>query len=144
MTATSSGAVKARVESLGLHLSCFRDQLPPGQRLPACVVREALAVVPDLDGDYGDPAADRTVTETVQLDLYEQSRSNDPAATTVESTSLADALQHGLHQTDLRVSGQSQRAMVWACQVTTRVRAPVSDKNLVRNSYTLTIRRQLP
>lgn len=67
MAASTAGALKAKIESLGLSLSAYRDQPPPGQALPYVVIAEAVATTPD-------PLEDGVLTtgaEAVQIDLYE-------------------------------------------------------------------------
>jgi hypothetical protein len=142
VSATTSGAVKAYVEQLGLSLSVHRDKPPAGIRLPYAVVHEGLALVPELDGDYGDPAAERNASELVQLDLYQAARQPATGAM-AESVPLADALWQALRHTDLVVPGQQQRARVWACTVANRVRTPAGDDNVVRDTFSLAVRRRV-
>ena len=76
MAATTSSAIKARLESLGFGIPVFRDGPRPGQAEPYIVVQEGLPAARDLRaaGDFGDPAADIEIAETVIVDLVQQAR----------------------------------------------------------------------
>ena len=85
MAATVAGALKAKIESLGLGISAYRDQPPAGQAPPYVVIQESIAMTPDRleDGQL------TTGTEQAQVDLYE--------TLGVESMTLAPGLLAGLH-----------------------------------------------
>lgn len=68
MAASTSGALKALIESLGLNISVYRDRAPEGRALPYITVEEAIAIIPDKleDGQAS------TVKETVSIDVWMQ------------------------------------------------------------------------
>ncbi|MFJ4918141.1 hypothetical protein [Streptomyces sp. NPDC088726] len=142
MAATTSGAIKARIESLGFNVPVFRDGPREGQACPFVVVTEALSVGMDVggNGDFGDPAAVLSIVEKVAVDLVQSARAKTGAATaaSVERYGLAEAIAHQLHGRPL----PAHPAKVTAVRVTDIDRFPISD-NRVRTSITVEIHRQL-
>lgn len=132
MSATTAGALKAYIESLGFPgLSAYRDRVPEKAGWPRVVIYEGIAIVPEHLGDNGDSDA---VTETVQIDLFERWKSNGQM---VESYDLASDLEKALYQADLpdapkRVHGLSG---------VSRLRQLDHETNVVRNVITVEIRR---
>lgn len=142
MAATTSGAIKARIESLGLNVPVFRDGPREGQAPPFVVVTEALDIAMDAaaNGDYGDPAAVLSIVEKVGVDLIETARTKATAGTAkaVERYGLAETIAHQLHGRPL----PAHPAKVTAVRVTGLDRFPIKD-NRVRTSLTVEIHRQL-
>ncbi len=141
MAATTSGAIKARLESLQFGVPVFRDGPREGQAPPFIVVTEALGISMDTgNGDFGDPAAELTIVEKAAVDLVETARARATAGTAraVERYGLAEAIAHALHGHAL----PAHPAKVTAVRVTDIDRFPIAD-NRVRASITLAIHRVL-
>lgn len=142
MAATTSGAIKARIESLALGVPVFRDGPREGQACPFVVVTEALSVGMDTsgNGDYGDPDAVLSIVEKVGVDLVQNARVKTGAATAanVERYGLAETIAHQLHGRPL----PAHPAKVTAVRVTDIDRFPIAD-NRTRTSITVEIHRQL-
>ncbi|MET9701681.1 hypothetical protein [Streptomyces griseus] len=141
MAATTSGAIKARLEGLQFGVPVFRDGPREGQACPFIVVTEALAISMDTaNGDFGDPNAELTIVEKAAVDLIETARTKATAETAraVERYGLAEAIAHALHGHGL----PAHPAKVTAVRVTDIDRFPISD-NRVRASITLAIHRVL-
>lgn len=142
MAATTSGAIKARIESLGLNVPVFRDGPREGQACPFVVVTEAVSTGLDQrgNGDFGDPAAGLAIVETVTVDLVQNARTKATAATapSVERYGLAETIAHHLHGRPL----PAHPAKVTAVRVTDLDRFEIKD-NRVRTSITIAIHRQL-
>ena len=145
MPATVSGAVKAKVESLGLGLSCYRDAAPrlPGAQdeplpeLPYVSVREGIAATPDQDGAYDDDVA-HTKAEQVQVDLWQRWR-NPSTGKPEESYTLARDLELGLQGAQL--VGLPFR--VYGCRVLATARLLEPNDNVVHHVVTLMINREV-
>jgi hypothetical protein len=142
MAATTSGAIKAHLEALGFGVPVFRDGPRPDQAPPFIVVTEALSTGLDLSGqgDFGDPAADIPIVETVTVDLIENARVKTGAATakSVERYGLAESIARALHGCTL----PAHPAKVTSVRVSDLDRFPI-EGNRVRHSITVQIRRQL-
>lgn len=142
MAATTSGALKALIESLSLNLPAFRDGPREGQACPFAVVTEAVSIGLDKrgNGDYGDPDAPLAIVETATVDIIQNARAKDGAATArnVERYGLAETIAHHLHGRPL----PAHPAKVTAVRVTDIDRFPIKD-NRTRTSITVEIHRQL-
>ncbi|WP_228181345.1 hypothetical protein [Streptomyces anulatus] len=141
MAATTSGAIKARLEGLAFGVPVFRDGPREGQAPPFIVVTEALGISMDTaNGDFGDPAAELTIVEKAAVDLIEIARTKATAGTAraTERYGLAEAIAHALHGHPL----PAHPAKVTAVRVTDIDRFPIAD-NRVRASITLAIHRVL-
>lgn len=142
MAATTSGALKARVESLGLGVPVFRDGPREGQAPPFVVVTEALAITPDArgNGDFGDPDAVLSIVEKVAVDLVQNARTKANASTApnAERYGLAETIAHHLHGRPL----PAHPAKVTAVKVVDIDRFPIKD-NRTRTSITVEIHRHL-
>lgn len=138
MAATTSGALKAYLESLGMGLQWYRDGAPKGTKMPYGVITEDIGSTEEAFGDFGDPNADVPVQELVQLDLYELARSGPSAggATPVaESYTARDTISRRLRGVRLpAIAGRR----VYGVKVQTRQRFPITD-NVVRTSWTLLV-----
>lgn len=142
MAATTSGAIKAYLESLGMGVPVFRDGPRPGQGLPYIVVTEDVSTGLDSqgNGDYGDPDAPLNIVEVATVDLVQQARTRAPGGLTrsAERYGLAEALAHALNHTTL----PAHPARVTSVRVQDLQRIPIAD-NQVRHSISIAIRRQL-
>lgn len=134
IAASTSGAVKALIETLGLSLSAYRDRPPEDTAKPYVTIQEGIAITPDLSGDNGQ---NPTVRETVQVSLWQASRS--AANLVTESYTLADSLYLGLH--GARLSAAPKR--VYGCKVRSSVRLLERDASTVQTVYTLELSRVL-
>lgn len=146
MAATTSGAVKARVEAAGLGLSAYRDGAPsvqgpdgpvPSVPLPYVTVDEAVALIPDRDGTF-DPDTLHTVEEMVTVHLWQRWRDGN-GKTGPEDYGLASALVRVLHGTTLvPCPGQ-----VFGVQVRGRARLLEEKENVVHDALTVIVRREV-
>jgi hypothetical protein len=142
MAATTAGALKARLESLGTSVPFFRDGPRPGQEPPFGVITEALSIGLDTNGngDYGDPTAEINIVETCTVDIIQTARTK---ATTVtakvtERYGLVELFAHALHGHPL----PAHPAKVTAVRVQDIDRFPIED-NRIRSSITVAIHRQM-
>lgn len=142
MAATTSGALKARIEALGLKVPMFRDGAREGQACPFGVVTEAVSIGLDRrgNGDFGDPNAPITIIETATIDIIQNARTQATAATApnAERYGLAETIAHHLHGRPL----PAHPAKVTAVRVIDIDRFPIKD-NRTRTSITVEIHRQL-
>ncbi|MER6103620.1 hypothetical protein ABT115_15180 [Streptomyces sp. NPDC001832] len=142
MAATTSGAIKAYLESLAFGVPVFRDGPRDGQSCPFIVVTEALSTGLDTsgNGDFGDPSAPIAIVEKVAVDLVQNARSKANAVTAknVERYGLAEAIARALHGHGL----PAHPAKVTAVRVTDIDRFPISN-NRTRTSITVEIHREL-
>lgn len=142
MAATTSGAIKARLESLAFGVPVFRDGPREGQDEPYIVVQEGMPAGLDTTatGDFGDPNAEVNIIETITVDLVQRARVKTGARTTknTERYGLAEAIAHALHGCAL----PAHPAPVHAVRVQDIDRIPIAD-NRVRHSITVQVRRQL-
>ncbi|MFD3310064.1 hypothetical protein [Streptomyces sp. NPDC058694] len=142
MAATTSGAIKARLESLAFGVPVFRDGPREGQTEPYIVVQEGMSAGLDLrgNGDFGDPDAEINIVETVVVDLVQLARIKTGASTTkvTERYGLAEAIAHALHGRPL----PAHPAKVTAVRVQDIDRIPIAD-NKVRHSITVEVHRAL-
>lgn len=144
MAATTAGAIKSLVETLGLGLVCYRDAAPrlPGAGdtelppMPFASVRERIAAAPDADGLF-DLDVSHTERETVQVDLWQQWRDLATGKPT-ESYTLARALRDGLAGAQL--TGLPWR--VYGVRVSGSVRLLEPDDNVVHDAITVTLYRE--
>lgn len=142
MAATTSGALKVRLESLGTSVPFFRDGPRPGQEPPFGVITEAVGISMDRagNGDFGDPAAELHIVETATVDIVQGARAKTGAATAknTERYGLAELFAHALHGHGL----PAHPAKVTAVRVTDIDRFPIED-NRTRTSITVAIHRTL-
>lgn len=142
MAASTSGAIKARLESLQFGVPVFRDGPREGQDPPYVVVQEGLPAALDAsgNGDFGDPTASITIVETVVVDLvqYARAKVNAKLARNTERYGLAEAIAHALHGCQL----PAHPAPVHGVRVQDIDRIPIED-NSVRHSITVQVHREL-
>lgn len=140
MAQTTSAALKALIESLGLGLSADRDRPSQGATRPYVTIEEEIALVPDPLEDGG-PG---TARETVQVDLWQDYRDIVPTSPTYgnlkESYTLAPALKRGLHGARFQSLGTS---IVYMALVRHSVRSVDEANNIVHTAITLEVFRQL-
>lgn len=141
MAASTSGALKAHIESLGLGLAGYRDAAPEDAALPYVRISEDIAQTIRQHGDFGAAGAAKACTEEVQLDLFQQRRDPDTGAIT-ESYTIKDALVAGLHGAHLTAAPKH----AYGLRVLSATRfppAPDDDTNVVRHLITVALDRAL-
>ena len=139
MSATVAGAVKARLESLGMGMSAFRDVAPPNQPLPYWTVQEGIGRAPEPAGDFGDPDNPGEVREEVQVDLWQARRKAD--GTSAEDYTLVHRTIQGLRGA---VLDDVLGGRCYPARVTDSRRIPDPDANLIHDTITIQIVRALP
>jgi hypothetical protein len=139
MSATTAGALKAFLEGAGLGVPVYRDGAPTGSRPPYIAITEGIGYAPRLDGDTADPAAVRTVTEAVQVDLVQPGRVPAGAGAAVsESYTLPGQLARALHTARLPAAP----TRVYGVRVSAGRRWPPAG-NVVRHTYDVIVERVL-
>lgn len=136
MANSTSGTLKALIESLGLGLSAYRDSPPEDTAVPYATVHERITLDTDESGDNG---ADPTGTEVAQVDLWQQYRDPTTKALT-ESYTLSNALHVGIHGATVANVGAKR---VYGCRVLRSVRQLERDTNLVHDSFDVELRRAI-
>jgi hypothetical protein len=131
MAATTSGALKARLEALTLGVAVFRDKAPDGQAMPYITVSEGVSVVPDHN-----QFDNSTVTELAQVDVW-QPWKNVSTGAVVESYTLPGQVLAGLSG----VSLPAAPTHVYGVTVDSSVRILEADLNVVHHAITVRIRR---
>lgn len=137
MAATTAGALKAYIETLGLSLAVYRDKAPEDATGKYVRVHEAVTISPRQSGDFGDPNAGRQVTEEVQLDLFQPIR--DANLAVVEDYTLPDTLIRKLHGAHLTAAPKH----VYGVRVLNSTRFPDDDENVARQLITVALDRAL-
>jgi hypothetical protein len=134
MAATTAGALKALIESLGLGISAYRDEAPAGTARPYCTIIEELVMVADAseDGKAG------TVAETCQVDLW-QDWHDMTTGGVKESYTLAPAVRRGIDGARIAAIGT---AVPYIALVRHSLRLLEPDENLVHTALTVEVRRQ--
>lgn len=135
MAASTAGALKALIESLGLGISAYRDEPPSSSTTrPYVTITEELTMVadPSEDGKAG------TVVETVQVDLW-QDWHNLQNGNLAESYTLAPALRRGIDGARLALIGT---AVSYIALVRHSLRQLEAEENLVHHALTVEVMRQ--
>lgn len=150
MAATTAGAFKAFLESLGLGLPVYRDGLPVirwedrgGQRVavhaspPAIVVQDGISLTDDASGDYGDDDAAVTGVELVQVDLFQLAREQVSPTTTrnTEDPELVRTLRRALRGLGI---ARYAPVPVYGTKVADGQRWAISD-NVARHTFNVTV-----
>jgi hypothetical protein len=148
MAATVSGAIKAKLEGLGLGVPVYRDGAPVAHGKPAeppyVTVQEGIGYAPERHGDFGSTGAHQGEQEQVQVDVWQYARV--PAATVgqaanAESYTLPGAIRRALHGAKLGSIGSgADLRRIYGVSVVSGQRWPISD-NIVRHTFTVTVRR---
>jgi hypothetical protein len=141
MAATTEGAIKAFLEGLGSGVPAFRDGPREGQAPPYWVVEQQdIAVNAVAAGDFGDPNAEISVTETLTVDLIEQARIKTGPRTTknAQRYGLAEVTARALHGCRLTAAP----GPITAVRFRDIDRFPIVD-NRVRSSITVEVHRPL-
>ena len=141
MSASTAGAVKAHIESLGLRMPVFRDGAGDRTDPPYVTVQEGIGYDTEAHGDTGDPDADMGVAELVQVDVYLPARRRTATGLTAnaESYTVPDRVHRGLHGATI---GPVGGARVYGCLVQSRLRWPIAD-NVARHTFTVRVKRGL-
>lgn len=141
MAATTSGALKATIESFGLGVAAYRDHAPADAPAKYVVIHEGISRRDVGHGDFGDANADQAIVEEVQVDLWEDLLAAD-RATVAESPTLRDDLHRRLHGCQI----PTHPKRVHGCRVLNSTRmppAPGDDSNKVRTIYNLALSRAI-
>ena len=107
MAASTSGALKAQIESLGLSIRAYRDRAPEGTKLPYVSIDEAVAVVPDKLEDGQATTGKETVTIHVFMSWKDPS-----TGAVLESYSLPGAIIRGLQGVGLQAGPTRSYAVI--------------------------------
>lgn len=134
MAATTAGTIKAFLEAQGLGISVYRDRAPEGTPRPYVTVSEAISVVPDDHGDFGQG---ETVRELAQVDVWQPWRN--PDRSNAESYTLTPAVFRALHGATLTAAPTH----VYGCRVTGSVRLIEDAENVVHDALTVELSRVL-
>jgi hypothetical protein len=143
VAATLAGAIKAHVESQGLGIAGFRDEVPEGQAFPYFVVREGIALTQEPTANAY--SGDRAVIELVQLDLW-MSKRNPANNAITENYTLPDAITAAVNGKSLVAAPKK----VYGMKVVGRTRfvqrdvgIANTDAGLIRYAITVEVKRNL-
>lgn len=137
MAASTSGALKAYVEGLGLGLAVYRDQAPKDAPLPFVTVIEDLTTTLNADGDLGDHGAQQTVRELVQVSLWQTWR--DSAGRVAETYGLGPTLAARLRGAQLVPVGSRR---TYGVSAVSYQRLLEEEANVVHHAITVTVHRE--
>lgn len=146
MAASTAGALKAFIESLGLSLTAYRDSAPDATAPPYVTIIEDIAMTPLGMPDGGSGSADyiaagstaQGVREMAQVDLWQSWRG--PDGKLAEQYPLARNLFRRLHGSRLMTTGSGVPPQtVYAVRVVNMLRSREQDTNLVHHALTLEI-----
>lgn len=145
MSATTAAAVKVLIEGAGLGLAAYRDRAPEGTARPYVTISDGISIIPDAHGDAGDPDADVSVAELIQVDLWERLKSGNPADYSGASTDDTEdpALLRGLLTVLRSTPPTTGPTLVYAIGVDQAVRLVEHDTGVVRHAITVRVRRRL-
>lgn len=134
MAATTAGALKVLIESLGLNLAAYRDEAPAGTLRPFVTIMEEITLVPTASED----GLALTVVETAQVDLW-QDWHDLTTGLRIESYTLAPALRRGIDGTRLALIGT---ALTYQALVRHVMRSVEPFENIVHHAMTIEVFRQ--
>ena len=138
MAATTAGSLKAGLEAQGWGVPWYRRRAPKEQARPFGTIREGIVATTDRSGDQGDPDAPLLLSETVQLDLWQDARlSGVPGGEVYE---LAARVLAYLRSARLVEVGTSH---VYGVTGLSYLEVPDPDPAVVHHAFTATIRREL-
>jgi hypothetical protein len=137
IAATTSGALKAYVEGLGLGLQVFRDSAPQNTPLPYVTVTENLTTTLNRDGDQADQAAQLTARELAQVSLWEQWRGADGKV--LEAYGVGPTLARRLRGARLGPIGSR---IAYGVTDVSLQRLLEEDANVVQTVITITVHRE--
>jgi len=135
LATTTSGALKALIESLGLGVAAYGDRAPQQTKRPYVVVIEEIALVPD---PFEDGHA-TTGVETAQVDLYQDWRDLS-SGKLLEDYTLAPRLKRGLHGARTALIGT---AIVYVVRLVSSLRLLDEAGNEVHHTLTVEVWREL-
>jgi hypothetical protein len=140
MSASLAGAMKQRVETLGLSLAAYRDAMPNLAKLPCVTVDESIATTDEQHGDTQDPSGHFGVRDVCTVHLWERWRTDDGSP--AEDYELANGLHRGLKTTaNLAYGTPSKR--IYGVTAVSRARIVEEDANVVHTAFTITVRRDM-
>lgn len=134
MSASTAGAIKAHLETLGLGVAVHRDEAPEDATLPYIVVTEGISITRDATFN---PRTDDMARELVQIDVYDLKRN--AANQVTESYTLPDAVRVGVNGVRLATAPKKVYGMVWVGSA----RIPDPDSNVIRHAITAEVRRAM-
>lgn len=138
--ATSSGALKALIESGGLRLAAYRDAIPRGGNMPCVTIDEEVATSQEAHGDSGDPNAHRGESEQLFVHLWELWRTaeGNPA----ETYGLPRRLKALILAAPGLIYGPTDAPVrVYGLQIAGHARIVEEEANVVHHTITVTMRR---
>lgn len=146
MAATTAGAIKAYLETLGLGVAVYRDRAPEntplftdaGAARPYVTVTEGISVVTDPAFNSFDDDQSHVI-ELAQVDVWQPWRYPEPAGGIAESYTLPDAVMAALDGSRLAEAPTHVAGM----RLTGAVRLLEVDDNVVHHAFTVEIRRIL-
>ncbi|MFD9764722.1 hypothetical protein ACFW9I_02485 [[Kitasatospora] papulosa] len=141
MAATTEGAVKAFLESLGSGVPAFRDGPREGQAPPFWVIEQQdMQINARSAGDFGDQDAEVNVVEILTVDLIELARVKTGPTTTrnAQRYGLAEVTARALHGCRLPAAP----GPITAVRFRDIDRYPIAN-NRVRSSITVEVHRPL-
>lgn len=138
MAATTAGAIKAYLETQGLGISVKRDAADSDDPWPRVTVDEEVALVPDLDGDFGGDNTKKSAVETATVHVWQRWKDSTTKAT-LESYTLVPAIRRALHGAYL----PAHPTQAYMCRVVSSIRLLERDNNIVHHALTLEISRVL-
>lgn len=146
MALTTGGALKARIESLGLGVAVYRNGAPEAAPYPFVNIQDGIGEVElrEAHGDFGDPDAEVMVREECQVDVYQLSRkagATQGSTAIAEDSTMMDRLRQGLRGARLGVIGTATGGAV-VSGTTTRRRWPVKD-NVARGTLSVFVDRPI-
>jgi hypothetical protein len=134
MSLSTSGALKALIESAGLGLTADRDERSRSNTAANWVtISENISAVPASVNTPRDPLGPRVVSELAQVDLWQTWR--DPSTrNVVESPALARSLHHAIDGARLPTSP----TRTWSVLVrSSRRMPPEQEANLIHTAFTV-------
>jgi hypothetical protein len=134
LSATTAGALKALIESLGLSISAYHSQAPPGAKRPYITIDDEIALVAD---PLADGRAD-TGVETAQVDIWQDWK--DASGAIVEIRTLAPAVRRGVDGAQLAAIGTSH---AYICIFKHSLRQVEAEENIVHHALTVEVWRQV-
>jgi hypothetical protein len=140
MSMTSSGALKTLIEQAGLHVSAYRDAIPPNHAMPVVSIDENVATSQERHGDTGDVDAHHGESELAYVHLWELWRT--PEGKPAERYELIRNLKRLLRNARPFEYGPSDAPVrVYGLRIDGHARIVEDEENVVHHTLTITLRR---
>ena len=139
---TSAGALKAIIESAGLRLAAYRDQLPADVKMPVVTIDEEIGSTSELHGDPTDPNGHHGESELINVHLWQPLRNQNGRPG--ETFALPRQLTHVLKTTQPFMYGPDDApTRVYGLRVDGRARIieGTAPDEVVHTVLTITMRR---